>query len=131
MATGKVLSLHRGLLAVRLKLGVSSTSLVAGNVLRLDDGQRAAVLCWRSGLCFAALPAPAASAVVGSEVVYERGESIMLGTGAALGGRVIDCHGIPLDRLPPPVADDAVEWPLLGPVPAATEKACRAWIGIM
>ena len=46
----RAFAVGRGMLAMRPNVGVSSSSLVAGHTLRLDNGQKAAVLCWRGGL---------------------------------------------------------------------------------
>ena len=114
-ATGTILSLRRGLLALRPTPGVSSTSLVAGHVLRLEQtGQRAAVLCWRGGLCFAALPPgssppPPEHALVGSAAVREHDAALTLPVGDGLGGRIIDCGGAPLDGGAP--LAEATPWP--------------------
>ena len=114
----RAFAVGRGMLAMRPSVGVSSSSLVAGQTLRLADGQKAAVLCWRGGLCFAALP-PGAELAGECEVTHEPGKAFALPVGDTLGGRVIDCLGSPLDG-GPPLSADAPLWPLLGPVPEAS-----------
>ena len=114
----RAFAVGRGMLAMRPSVGVSSSSLVAGHTLRLADGQKAAVLCWRGGLCFAALP-PGAELAGECEVTHDPGKAFELPVGDTLGGRVIDCLGSPLDG-GPPLSADAPRWPLLGPVPEAS-----------
>ena len=117
-AMNRAFAVGRGMLAMRPNVGVSSSSLVAGHTLRLDNGQKAAVLCWRGGLCFAALP-PGAELAGECDVTHEPGKAFALPAGDTLGGRIIDCLGSPMDG-GPTLRADAPQWPLLGPVPEAS-----------
>ena len=113
--------LDDGLLALRPSMGVSSASVKPGALLSLGDTARAAILCWRSGLAITApltsTPPPAA----GAELELLGGEALSLRASAALGGRVVDALGAPLDRPADDEVADGTRQPLFAAAPAQAQ----------
>ena len=114
--------LDDGLLALRPSMGVSSASVKPGALLSLGDTARAAILCWRSGLAITAPLTSTPPPPPGAELELLGGEALSLRASAALGGRVIDALGAPLDR---PGADtevaDGTRQPLFAAAPAQAQ----------
>eukprot|EP00966_Prymnesium_polylepis_P180979 4191938-Prymnesium_polylepis.1 len=101
--------LGRDLLAVRSPM--TAEALQPGQLLALGDGTRASVLCARGGIHVASvlpkeLAGAAAALPEGTDATMLPGEvlSAPLGGGGALGGRIVDYLGRPLDGGAPPVA---------------------------
>ena len=108
--------LGRGLIALRSPVAIDKVR--AGQLLRVGETGSAAVLCSRGGTLVASV-LPGGEAL-GSEASMMAGQVLhgRLGSGALLGGRVIDYLGNELDGGAPA---SAPEVPLFGTPPSQSE----------
>ena len=113
--------LDDGLLALRPSMGVSSASVKPGALLSLGDTARAAILCWRSGLAITAPLTSTPPPPAGAELELLGGEALSLRASAALGGRVVDALGAPLDRPADDEVADGTRQPLFAAAPAQAQ----------